>query len=554
MSEDEKKRDRALQRRVRERQEKTGESYQAAWRQLADQGTPDTPDVLVRYSTGLPPLDTVLGGGLVSAAVVLLAGSSNSGRTTLTLQALKGGKQQCLFIATEKTREHTKTTAERINAVSDQIHVEVERNLAKILEHAEKIQARMLAIDTIQQIFCEDVDGRPGDPKQLSTCVDRLIKYAKKTGTTLWLVGHLTKAGEVAGPRAIEHSVDVVLHLDRGERFDGAERIVHCPSKNRFGATRTVGHFKLTPSGFGLPDTDTPKAAFDVVSQLRIVLPLSTTTAIPPQQSMRVTSHAAERAVDIEQIHISNAGTAGGAADWVVNDIEIDGRSQLALKDLSGALFGNGVAANPRARATFSISGFDTVERGQEMALLVTYVGENPHGCPFFAAATGTKPPQRPTIVPIASKTQLLPQAKTTITARVQNAPFQVTRLEIENGDTPGGAADWIVGDLRINGRSQFVHSGDVPGDLFATGAIDTFIKLSTCEAGNTIEVDVIYIGLIERGAVFTARFEGTVTRDDYSVPPPDLHVAVETSGQGPAESVVGRCNWRAPATDNSTR
>jgi hypothetical protein len=266
----------------------------------------------------------------------------------------------------------------------------------------------------------------------------------------------------------------------------------------------------------------------------RLVLPLHL-PRVPPHQPTRVTTRATKGAIDVEGIYISGAGTLGGAADWVVNDIEIDGQSQLTHKDLPGALFGgSGVAAAKRAATKLSLEGFDPVERDRELVLVVTYVGPNPEGVPFFASAVGRKPQQRSTIVPIASKTPLPLLTKTTITARVLNAPFQLHRLEIDNTGTPGGAADWIIEDLRINGKTQFEQSGDIPGDLFATDAIDTFVKIEECDARNTIEIDVSYIGLNESGAVFSARLKGTVLRDDYSVAPPDLHVIVETSGQGP--------------------
>jgi hypothetical protein len=286
----------------------------------------------------------------------------------------------------------------------------------------------------------------------------------------------------------------------------------------------------------------------------RLILPLHLPRVLPHQPT-RATARAKEGAVDIERIFISGAGTEGGAADWIVNDIEVDGRSQLALKDLSGAMFSaRGVAAARHASTTLSVQGFDPVERDRELVLVVTYVGPNPEGVPFFASAVGSRPPQRPTVVPITTKAPLPPLTKTTITARVQNAPFDMKRLEIDDGYTPGGAADWIVGDLRINGRSQFAQPGPIPGDLFSTDAIETFVKIEPCEAGNAIEIDVNYIGLNESGAAFSAHLEGTVTRDDYSVPPPDLRVLVETSGQGPGDTVIASCNWRAPATDNCTR
>ena len=635
MSEDEKKRDRALQRRVRERQQKTGESYQAAWRQLTDQPIEHEEAPFTRVATGLSQLDNILGGGLVSASVVLLVGPPGSGKTSLTLQMLAGLGHQCLYVTTEETREAVATMGERIGATSDRVYVSTERNLAKILVHAQELRAQTVAIDTIQKIFCEDVNSEAGNPKQLVASVDRMVQFAKTADTGFWLVGHVTNDGDIAGPRSIEHSVDVVLELelDRGEDFDGTEHIVRCRGKNRFGATAAVGRFTLTPKGFvpvtdnslDMPATDdgardatvqladhqaqlmrinsqmfdgtirvlgeqnknlheqllaltaenarlaaeliakealaenpNPNASPEMTKgrlRLPLMLPLSTREEIRPHQPTRVTARATDGAVDIERIYVSNAGTAEGSADWVVNDIEIDGRSQLVHKDLPGALFGagSGVGAG-RATATLSLGGFDPVERDHELVLVVTYIGLNPEGCPFFGSALGSPPPQRPTILQVASKEPLQPAVKTTITARIQNASFQVHRLEIENSGTAGGCADWFVEDLRINGKTQFAQPGPIPGDLFATTALDSFVKLETCTAGNAIEIDMHYIGPNPQGAIFTAHFEGTVLRDDYTIAPPDLQATIETTGQGPAEAVVGRCNWRALATDNRTR
>ena len=273
---------------------------------------------------------------------------------------------------------------------------------------------------------------------------------------------------------------------------------------------------------------------------------------VPPHQPTCVTARATKGAIDIDHIVISNAATKGGAGDWIVNDIEVDGRSQLALKNLSGAVFtAHGVAANPKATTTFSMKGFDTIEHLHEFTIIVTYVGPNPDGVPFFGAVVGYPPPQRPTVVPIASKIALTPLIKTTLTVRAQNAPFQLERIEIQDGETPGGSADWLVDDLRVNGRSQFAQPGSIPGDMFSTSAIDSFVQIEECDAGNAIELDVIYIGLNESGEPFAARLEGTVTRDDYRVPPPDLHVTVETSGQGPGDPVIALCDWRSTVPSN---
>lgn len=279
----------------------------------------------------------------------------------------------------------------------------------------------------------------------------------------------------------------------------------------------------------------------------RAVIPIQGPPVFP-NQTARVTVRA-EGAVDVTQLRISAAGTKNGAADWVINDIEIDGRSQLAVKDLSGAFFGSHslIAANPRAYTSIELKNLDTVEHDHELTIVVTYVGSNPNGAPFFAAAIGTQAPQRPTVLPIESAVPLLPTVRMTIAARALSEPFLPRRLEISDDHTTGGAADWIVNDLRINGKTQFNLSGDIPGDLFAVSAIDSFITLETCDAGNAIEIDMTYIGLNVQGVIFSARVEGTVVREDYSTPPSDLHVVVETSGQGPGSPVVGTCRWRPP-------
>jgi DNA repair protein RadA/Sms len=204
----------------------------------------------VRDSTGLAPLDHVLGGGLVVASVVLLASPPGVGKTSLTLQMLDGLGHRCLYVTAEETREQVAATARRIGAASKKTYVLVERNLEKIFAHAHAIRAQTIAIDSIQKMLCEDVDSRAGSPAQLKECTTRLVQYAKTTGTALWLIGHVTSDGGIAGPRTIEHDVDVVLELEQGAGLEGNERILRALSKNRFGPTNVVGRFELTTKGF----------------------------------------------------------------------------------------------------------------------------------------------------------------------------------------------------------------------------------------------------------------------------------------------------------------
>jgi DNA repair protein RadA/Sms len=211
---------------------------------------------LLRNSTGLRPLDTVLGGGLVPGSVVLFAAPQCSGKTSLTLQMLAGLQHRCLFVTGEETREQVTATAARIGVSSMAIDVCAERNLEKIFERARKLSAQTIAIDAIQRIFCEGAEGLAGLPKQLKECTARLVDYAKTTETAVWLIGHMTLDGVIAGPKTIQHDVDVVIKMKQGAKFKGNERILRCSDKNRFGATNVVGRFELTTKGFVAVDAD----------------------------------------------------------------------------------------------------------------------------------------------------------------------------------------------------------------------------------------------------------------------------------------------------------
>jgi predicted ATP-dependent serine protease len=245
----------------------------------------------VRDSTGLPPLDHVLGGGLVVASVVLLASPPGIGKTSLTLQMLNGLGHRCLYVTGEETCPQVAATARRIGAASKKIYPLAERSLDKIFAKARSIRAQTIAVDSIQKMICEDIGGRAGSPAQLKECTARLVDYAKTTETAVWIIGHVTGDGDVAGPKTLEHDVDVVLELSAGaaegddswaklkrlssEQPDlsiaealriveevsagaglGNERILRCPLKNRFGATNVLGRFELTNKGFVPVDAD----------------------------------------------------------------------------------------------------------------------------------------------------------------------------------------------------------------------------------------------------------------------------------------------------------
>lgn len=209
-----------------------------------------------RDSTGLAPLDYVLGGGLVQASAVLLASARGIGKSSLTLQMLAGLGHRCLYVSGEETREQIAGTAHRIGAVTPRLFVLCERDLAAIFKHAHSMRAQTIAIDSIQKMFCADVGGRAGAPGQLKECTARLVTYAKTSYTTLWIIGQVTGDGDIAGPKAIEHEVDVVLELTQGAQFDGNERILRCLDKNRFAQSNLEGRFQLTGKGLVPVDPD----------------------------------------------------------------------------------------------------------------------------------------------------------------------------------------------------------------------------------------------------------------------------------------------------------
>lgn len=274
----------------------------------------------------------------------------------------------------------------------------------------------------------------------------------------------------------------------------------------------------------------------------RAVLPLASDqkTRVPPRTPTRIFAKPEHGPLLLERLYISGTGTAGGASDWVVNDIEIDGVSQLSVKDLPGALFSaRGIAAGGRhAGSAIHFTGLAVIERKSEVAVTITYVGAHPEGAVFFGSITGGSPPQRDTVLPITTR-KLMPLIKTTISASL-DAPLKIAMIEIESGSD---GSDWIVNDIRVDGTSQFSQEGDIPGDMFSISAIDSFVEF---RSGKLIEIDVTYVGLEADGIGFVSRMHGTVVRDDYSQPPLDVHAIVRTTNDFVGDEVVARCNWRA--------
>src|SRR5215472_6488641 len=204
--------------------------------------------------TGMDELDRVLGGGLVPGTVALLAGEPGVGKSTLLLEAgaLAADRSVVLYVSGEESAAQIRQRADRIGAVSERLFLAAETDLAALIAHVEAVEPALLIVDSVQTISAAGVEGAPGGVTQVREITSALVSLAKQRILTTVLVGHVTKDGSIAGPRSLEHLVDVVLHFEGDSR--GRLRMIRA-LKNRFGPTDEVGCFELGEFGLiGLAD------------------------------------------------------------------------------------------------------------------------------------------------------------------------------------------------------------------------------------------------------------------------------------------------------------
>jgi len=206
--------------------------------------------------TGVPELDRVLGGGLVPGAVVLLAGEPGVGKSTLLLEVAaryaEGGDQPALIVTGEESAAQVRLRAERTGSLHDGLYLAAETDLSALLAHIDEVSPGLLVVDSVQTICAATVDGSAGGVTQVRAVAAALIAVAKERNIATVLVGHVTKDGTIAGPRLLEHVVDVVLHFE-GDKHSSL-RLVRAV-KNRYGPADEVGCFELGDAGIvGLPD------------------------------------------------------------------------------------------------------------------------------------------------------------------------------------------------------------------------------------------------------------------------------------------------------------
>lgn len=209
---------------------------------------------------GIGELDRVLGGGFVTGSVTLVGGEPGIGKSTLLLQAvasLSAKGNTCLYVAAEESAGQVRLRAERLGAVVDNLWLVSETSLAAVLAHCDQLRPDYLVVDSIQTILDTDLRSAPGSVGQVRHCAHRLVQEAKRRSMTTVLVGHVTKEGGLAGPRALEHVVDTVLEFE-GDRHT-ALRLLRA-NKHRFGATDELGVFEM--AGAGLQSVDDPSRLF----------------------------------------------------------------------------------------------------------------------------------------------------------------------------------------------------------------------------------------------------------------------------------------------------
>lgn len=242
------------------------EERQSVWEKKARRTVPEAEPVPLnmvggssetRTSTGNAEFDRVLGGGLVAGSVVLIGGDPGIGKSTLILQVVSRLRGKVLYVSGEESPEQIKLRAERMSLEPGGVMLLPETSLGNVLDAARGLGPEAVVVDSIQTMYSEDLESAPGSVAQVRECAARLMSYAKSGGVPVFIIGHVTKEGAIAGPRVLEHIVDTVLYFegDRGHPY----RILRTV-KNRFGSTNEIGVFEMSDAG--LVEIENPSELF----------------------------------------------------------------------------------------------------------------------------------------------------------------------------------------------------------------------------------------------------------------------------------------------------
>jgi len=213
--------------------------------------------IVKSQGTDIREVDRVLGGGILPGSMILLGGNPGIGKSTLALQIISGLKYSVLYVSAEESEEQLALRAKRLNITTKNIKLSTENNIELIIDQLALIDPKLLVIDSIQNIYSNNVDSIAGSPSQIRECGQQLLAIAKQNKISVIVIGHVTKEGIIAGPRMLEHMVDTVLYLEGDSKFD--HRILRS-IKNRFGTTNEVGIFQMNE--LGLDEVTNPSQFF----------------------------------------------------------------------------------------------------------------------------------------------------------------------------------------------------------------------------------------------------------------------------------------------------
>ncbi len=211
-----------------------------------------------RISTGIKEFDRVLGGGIMPGSIVLIGGDPGIGKSTLMMQMVRGMTGvTTLYVSGEESPRQLKSRADRLKLSHDELLILAETNLDVVLEHIRVVRPDLVIVDSVQTIYRPMLESAPGSVGQVRECTALLMQFAKMSGIPVFVIGHVTKEGSIAGPKVLEHIVDTVLQFE-GERTH-AYRILRA-AKNRYGSTNEIGVFSMT--GDGLVEVPNPSEVF----------------------------------------------------------------------------------------------------------------------------------------------------------------------------------------------------------------------------------------------------------------------------------------------------
>jgi DNA repair protein RadA/Sms len=304
--------------------------------------------------TGLAELDRVLGGGLVPGAVILLAGEPGVGKSTLLLDVAHSyatsGAGRALVVTGEESAAQVRLRAERTNSLAADLYLAAETDLGALLTHVDEVKPGLLVVDSVQTVASSAVDGAAGGVTQVRAVTSALIAVAKERGISVVLVGHVTKDGNIAGPRVLEHLVDVVLSFD-GDRHSTL-RLVRAV-KNRYGPADEVGCFELHDGGIrGLAD---PSGLF--VSRRTVPVPgTCVTVTVEGRRPLLAEVQALVAASPLPSPRRAVSGLDSARVAMVLAVVERRSRTRLLDKDVFSATVGGHRVTEPSADLAIALA------------------------------------------------------------------------------------------------------------------------------------------------------------------------------------------------------